>query len=178
LSRDAILVTDSGQHQELARRHFPVWCRRGLITPTNLQSMGFGIGAAIGAKLAQPQRKVVALIGDGGLAMSGLELLAAVREKMDLTIIVFAAGAYGAIRNQQRAAYGHAPGSGLPELDCAEFARAVGARHVRLEGDPEAALRDAFDVPGVTLIEVRMDDSWPMRWAHAKGVVKRRLQRG
>ncbi|MGH8213152.1 MAG: thiamine pyrophosphate-binding protein, partial [Rhodanobacteraceae bacterium] len=77
LPRGSILVTDSGQHQDLARRHFPVWWPRGLITPTNLQSMGFGIGAAIGAKLAAPERPVVALIGDGGLAMSGLELLTA-----------------------------------------------------------------------------------------------------
>ncbi|MBS0430974.1 MAG: thiamine pyrophosphate-binding protein, partial [Proteobacteria bacterium] len=177
MPRESCLITDSGRHQDLARRHFPVLCPRGLVTPTNLQSMGFGIGAAIGAKLAHPERAVVALIGDGGLAMSGLELLTAVRERLDLAVIVFADGAYGAIRDQQIANYGRASGTLLPELDCAKLAAAVGAAYVPLEREAEAVLRAVLAQPGVTLVEVRVGDSLPMRWSQAKGLAKRLLGR-
>jgi acetolactate synthase-1/2/3 large subunit len=177
LPRESCLVTDSGRHQQLARRHFPVLCARGLITPTNLQSMGFGIGAAIGAKLAEPSRPVVALIGDGGLAMSGLELLTAVRERIDLTVIVFVDGAYGAIRDQQFVNYGRASGTEFAGPDCAALAEAVGARHVRLHTDVEATLKSAIESPGVTIVEVALGDTMPMHWTRAKAVAKARLGR-
>jgi acetolactate synthase-1/2/3 large subunit len=178
MPRESCLVTDSGRHQELARRHFPVWCPRGLITPTNLQSMGFAVGAAIGAKIADPKRPVVALVGDGGIAMSGLELLTAVRERLDLTVIVFVDGAYAAIRDQQITSYGRASGTLLPHLDCAALAAAVGATHIRLDRDPENTLRDAVTRSGVTVVEVQLSDSLPMRWSQAKGLAKKILRRG
>ncbi|MBN8895598.1 MAG: thiamine pyrophosphate-binding protein [Rhodanobacter sp.] len=168
LPRHGCLLTDSGQHQGLARRHFPVLCPRGLIVPTNLQSMGFGIGAAIGACLADPARPVVALVGDGGLAMSGLELLTAVRERLRLTVIVFVDGAYGLIRMQQLAGSGHAYGTEFDSVDVAALAAAVGATHVRLQGDAQATLAAAIEAPGVTLVEVRVGDSAPMHWLRAK----------
>ncbi|MGA7964925.1 MAG: thiamine pyrophosphate-binding protein [Gammaproteobacteria bacterium] len=172
MPRKSCLITDSGQHQDLARRHFRVLCPRGLITPTNLQSMGFGIGAAIGACVADPDRPVVALIGDGGLAMSGLELLTAVRERLRLTVIVFVDGALGAIRNQQLAASGHAFGTALPNLDGAGLAAAIGAAHLRLDGDPDTVLRTALAAPGVTLLEVALGDTPQMHRARARGMAK------
>ena len=175
MPRKSCLVTDSGLHQELARRHFRVLHPRGLITPTNLQSMGFGIGAAIGVCLADPDRPVVALIGDGGLMMSGLELLAAVRERIRLTVVVFVDGAYGMIRVQQLEATGHAFATEFNEPDLGAFAAAIGASHVRLTGDPDAVLRTALETPGVTLVEVRVGDSLPMHWTRAKGIAKRAL---
>lgn len=178
LPRESCLVTDSGQHQTLARRHFPVLCPRGLITPTNLQSMGFSIGAAIGACLADPSRPVVALIGDGGLAMSGLELLTAVRERLRLTVIVFVDGKFGAIRKQQLEEYGRAFGTLLPDLDCAAFAAAAGAAHLRLESDPEATLRAALASPAVTLVEVAVGDSLPMHWTRIRNTAKSLLGPG
>lgn len=172
MPRISCLITDSGLHQELARRHFRVWHPRGLITPTNLQSMGFGIGAAIGACLADPHRPVVALIGDGGLMMSGLELLTAVRERVRLTVIVFVDGAYGMIRSQQLEATGHAFATEFIEPDLGALAAAIGASHVRLTDDADAVLRAALEAPGVTLVEVRLGDSLPMRWTQAKAVVR------
>lgn len=168
MPRTSCLVTDSGRHQELARRYYPILCPRGLVTPTNLQSMGFGISAATGAKLADPRRTVVALIGDGGLAMSGLELLTAVRERLDLTVIVFVDGAYAAIRDQQVLNYGRSSGTVCPGPDCAALAAAVGATHVRLDGDAEAMLRSTLVSSGVNLVEVVVGDSIPMRVRHAQ----------
>ncbi|HXD37939.1 MAG TPA: thiamine pyrophosphate-dependent enzyme, partial [Rhodanobacter sp.] len=172
LPRHSCLVTDSGQHQGLARRHFRVLCPRGLIVPTNLQSMGFGISAAIGACLADPDRPVVALIGDGGLAMSGLELLTAVRERLRLTVIVFVDGAYGLIRMQQLATSGHAHGTEFNGPDLATFAASIGAAHVRLDGEPETILAAAIGAAGVTLVEVRVGDTMPMHWLRARSVAR------
>ncbi len=172
LPRHACLVTDSGQHQGLARHHFRVNCPRGLIVPTNLQSMGFGISAAIGACLADPTRPVVALIGDGGLAMSGLELLTAVRERLRLTVIVFVDGAYGLIRMQQLATSGHVYDTEFSGPDLASFAMSIGAAHVRLDGDADATLSGAIAAPGVTLVEVRVGDTVPMYWLRTKSVAR------
>ncbi|MFA6229650.1 MAG: thiamine pyrophosphate-binding protein [Rhodanobacter sp.] len=175
MPRRSCLVTDSGQHQSLVRRHFRVLHPRGLIVPTNLQSMGFGIGAAIGACLANPNRPVVALIGDGGLAMSGLELLTAVREGLQLTVIVFVDGAYGLIRFQQLAAHGCTHGTELKGPELTAFAAAIGARYLHLGTAPEATLRKAMALPGVTLVEVSLGDTLPMHWMRAKGSAKRLL---
>ena len=88
LPADACLVTDSGWHQMLARRHYSVQSPRGLLVPTDFQSMSFGLPAAIGAKLAAPDRPVVALTGDGGLLMAGMDLVTAARESICLPVIV------------------------------------------------------------------------------------------
>ena len=91
-------------HQQLLRRHFEVLAPRGLLFPSDYQSMGFGLPAAIGAKLAVPERPVVAVLGDGGFAISGLELLTAVHANLSLTVIVFNDGQLGRIRLEQLAA--------------------------------------------------------------------------
>jgi acetolactate synthase-1/2/3 large subunit len=145
---------------------------RGLIVPTNLQSMGFGIGAAIGAAIGDPSRTVVALVGDGGLAMSGLEIATAVREKLRLVVIVFVDGAYGLIRFQQLAGTGRTFATELVPVDVAALADAVGARHVRVEGDADATLRNAIAFDGVTLVEVAVGDSLPMHWMRAKSLAR------
>jgi acetolactate synthase-1/2/3 large subunit len=172
LPRESVLVTDSGLHQMLARAHFRVLAPRGLIVPTNLQSMGFGIGAAIGAAIGDPSRTVVALVGDGGLAMSGLEIATAVREKLRLVVIVFVDGAYGLIRFQQLAGTGRTFATELVPVDVAALADAVGARHVRVEGDADATLRNAIAFDGVTLVEVAVGDSLPMHWMRAKSLAR------
>lgn len=160
LPRDTILVLDSGLHQILARRHYRVFAPCGLLVPTNFQSMGFGISTAIGAKLAKPQRPVVALIGDGGFAMMGLELLTAVREGIQLIVIVFVDGALGQIRAQQLEAYGAAQAVTLENPDFSLFAESVGARYRRVgDDDLELVMQSAFDEDGVSLIEVSVEDA-------------------
>lgn len=175
MPRDSHLVTDSGRHQDMARRHYQVFCPAGLITPTNFQSMGFSIAAATGACLAQPTHPVVALLGDGGLAMAGLQLATAVALKLKLTVVVFVDGVYGAIRDQQLGRYGRTSGTTLPQLDCAALAEAVGARYIPLRGDTETVLRETLAAPGVKLVEVGLGDGVPLRVAQAKARAKRVL---
>ncbi len=172
LPPNSCLVTDSGLHQVLATRHFRVQESRGMVIPSDFQSMGFGLPGAIGAKLSDPQRTVVALIGDGGLAMSGMELVTAVREKIPLTVIVFNDGALGQIRLQQISSYGHSHATELRTPDLALFAQALGAKYVHLTGDAVECLRDVVTGDGVTLVEVSVGDVTALQAVRVKGLAR------
>jgi len=178
LPAETILVTDSGQHQVLARRHFSVLAPRGLILPSDFQSMGFGLPAAIGAKLGAPDRPVVALLGDGGLQMTGMELVNAVRDRIPLLVVVFNDGKLNQIRLQQIASDGRPFGVHLGRLNHQSFATAVGARYLSFSGslDP-ASVSDALDGPGPTLLDVRVGDSWTVRAVGAKARLKTTVRR-
>jgi thiamine pyrophosphate-dependent acetolactate synthase large subunit-like protein len=158
MPRESFLTTDSGLHQILARRYFRVLAARGLIVPSDFQSMGFGLAAAIGAKMACPDRLGVALIGDGGLLMSGTELSTAVRERLALTVIVFSDGHLGLIRAQQLSEYGHAHGTRLLRPDWELFARAFGATYARLDGAAAETIPRVLKSRGVCLLEVPLED--------------------
>lgn len=179
LPSEAILVLDSGLHQVLARRYYSVRAPSGLIMPTDLQSMGFAIPTAVGARLAMPQRPVVVLVGDGGFAMTGLELLSAVREGISLLVIVFNDGAFGQIRMQQLANYGASYGVTLANPDFNLLAVAMGAGYESIgDGDSiEGAVRRALESPGVTVVEVGLRDAFQIRrvaaTARAREVTRR-----
>ena len=172
LPRDGIVVTDTGLHQVLARRHFDVLSPRGLILPSDFQAMGFGVPAAIGAALAAPQRPVVAVVGDGGLLASGTELVTAVRERLPLVVIVFHDGFLNQIRLRQFAGSGRAHAVELSELDLAAYSSALGLGYVAVGRDAEADLRAALASGRATLVEVRVGDS-PAVWAlHGAGLAR------
>ena len=174
---NSCLVTDSGMHQVLATRHFRVHHPRGLLIPTDFQSMGFGLPAAIGAKLANPSKSVVLIMGDGGLAMSGMDILTAVREKIPITVIVFNDGALGQIRQQQRSSYGQSHGTELLDPDLSLFAAAVGANYFYLDGDAEDTLFTAMNQKRVSLVEVTLGDTARMRVDRAKGMARQATRR-
>jgi acetolactate synthase-1/2/3 large subunit len=176
LPRDACLVVDSGLHQMLARRHFRALSPRGFVVPTNLQSMGFAIPAAIGARHAAPQRTVVALVGDGGLIVSGTEILSAVRGDLALPIIVFNDGHFGLIRLEQIREYGHAFGTDLTTPDLPAFAASLGAAYTELRGDVEGDLRRVLSSRGVHVLEVRLGDNPSLSRIHAKALVRSGLR--
>lgn len=174
LPDDAILVTDSGLHQMSLRRYFEVRAPRGLIVPTNFQSMGFGLPAAIGAALAAPGRRTVAVVGDGGMIMSGLELLTAVRERVPLTVIVFNDGRYSLIRNAQLADHGASHGTDLMDPDFEALAAATGADYRCLgAGGFEEALAGAGQGESpVRLIEVPLVDAPGLRRIRTRGKLR------
>lgn len=159
LSPETILVTDTGLHQVMARRYFPVEAPRGLLFPSDFQSMGFGLPAAIAAKLACPDRPVVAILGDGGFRMTGLELQTIAREKIALPMIVLNDGRLNQIRMQQLGEWGTETGVELGPLDLGAIAAATGVRHVRVSADPEEAISAAVASAAPTLIEVLVADS-------------------
>lgn len=172
LPRDAIVVTDSGMHQVLVSRHYHVLDPQGLILPCDFQSMGFGIPAAIGAKLAAPARPVVAVVGDGGFLMSGMELATAVRDDLPLTVIVFKDGQLNQIRLQQLREFGHPHAVELGACDLEAMAEALSLDYVRPMGDVEPALRTAVASRRTTLIEVEVGDSPATRRMRTRSLVR------
>lgn len=158
LPSEAVLVTDSGYHQMMLRRHFPVLAPRGLIVPSDLQSMGFGVPAAVGAALACPERAVVAVVGDGGVRATGTEVATAARAGASLVVIVLVDGHFGLIRRQQLGEFGRCEGTELPLLDLAAFADALGVGHARVGGLPGEAISTALAAGGVHLLEVPIED--------------------
>ena len=172
LPDDALVVTDSGLHQVMARRYFEVREVHGLLLPTDLQSMGFALPSAIAAKLAAPSRRVVALVGDGGALMSGLELAVAVRERLPLTVIVFNDGYLNQIRMQQLLDSGQEHGVALPALDFKGLADATGADYVAGTSAIDKCIARAARGSGVTLIDVPVRDGVSVFVAAAKGRAK------
>lgn len=172
LPDDACVVTDSGLHQLMVRRFFEVRSPRGLILPSDFQSMGFGMPASIGAKLADPDRKIALVIGDGGMAMSAMELLTAARENINLPVMVINDGHLGQIRSQQWSNYGHDFAVKLRNPDFEMLARSFGINYFRPGEEPRETLRQWLAAPGVSLMEVRVEDSPQMRVERAKSILK------
>lgn len=172
LPRGACVVTDSGMHQMQVRRHFPVLAPDGLLVPADFQSMGFGVPAALGAAIASPGRPVVAVVGDGGLAMTGLELLAAAREGVPLKVLVLSDGRLGLIHRQQVDSYGKAHGVELGPFEPGALALAAGAAYRRLRGDARAELGEWLAIPGPAVLEVPLQQTAPGRLAELAGAAK------
>jgi acetolactate synthase I/II/III large subunit len=177
LPRDAIVVTDSGLHQALVRRHFPVLGATGLIFPCELQSMGFGLPVAMGAKVARPDRAVVVVMGDGGFAMSGMELLTAARDGIHVIVVVFNDGKLNLIRQQQLREYGNAHATDLHELDFERFAQAAGVGYGRASDGVAGVLKDALGSRQATIIEVVVGDSNRIRVSTARSYAKESVRR-
>lgn len=168
LPRDAIVVTDSGLHQALVRRHFPVFGASGLLFPSELQSMAFGLPVGIGAKIAQPSRVVVVVMGDGGFAMSGMELLTAARDGIHVVVVVFNDGKLNLIRLQQLREYGVSHGTDLHELDLQRFAQAVGVDYRHAGHGAVRAFTEALAAGRTTIVEVVVGDSNRIRVTAAR----------
>ena len=172
MSDTSVLVTDSGLHQYLVRRHLPVLTPRTLLVPANLQSMGFGLPAAVGAALVTG-KAAVAVIGDGGFAIGGLELASAVRYKIPLVAVVLVDHSFGLIRVQQLRRTGHTSGVDLPAIDLRLVAEAVGARYERLERDNlDSIFVSALESGQVSLVEVPVETGWGLSRARSEGLVR------
>jgi acetolactate synthase-1/2/3 large subunit len=179
LPDDGVLVTDTGLHQILTRRHFRVRAPRGLLMPSDFQSMGFGLPAALGAVTANTGRPVVALVGDGSFLMAGMELVTAVRDGLALPVIVFNDGRLNQIRLDQLGRFGRESAVELGRLDLAGFADAVGVEHVRFDQLAEGGLGPVLRRPEALIVEVGVGDSWSVRAsatrARAKGMARAAL---
>jgi acetolactate synthase I/II/III large subunit len=162
LPDDAILTTDAGNFASWAGRGFRFRRPGTFLGPTS-GAMGYGLPAAIAASLVHRDRPVVALVGDGGLAMTMAELETAVRVGTRVVVVAFDNERYGTIHMwQERRGTGVGVASDLGPVDFAAIARACGARGVRVERDAEfePALRAALVADRATVIQVTLDRAW------------------
>jgi acetolactate synthase-1/2/3 large subunit len=148
LPRDAIITTDVGWNKNGVGQQFPVYTPGTVLTPGGFATMGFGPPAAIGAKLAAPDRVVVSLVGDGGFGQNPAALATAVERNLGIIWLVMNNNAFGTIAGLQKAAYGlthgtlfpsHGAGWDAQKPDYAQIARAYGCEAVRLRSAAELA---------------------------------------
>jgi acetolactate synthase-1/2/3 large subunit len=162
LPDDAILTTDAGNFAGWAGRGFRFRRPGTFVGPTS-GAMGYGVPAAIAAALVHRDRPVVALVGDGGMAMTMAELETATREGARVIVLVFDNERYGTIRMwQERRGRGEGVATELGTVDFAAIARGLGARgvHVERDADVEPALRQALAEERSTVIQLTLDRAW------------------
>jgi acetolactate synthase-1/2/3 large subunit len=142
LPADAYLTTDVGWNKNGVGQQFPIRTPGTFLTPGGFATMGFGPSAAIGAKLAAPDRTVVSLVGDGGFGQNPALLATAVELGLGIVWVVMNNNAFGTIAGLQKAHFGLTYGTTFPgdaadpELvpDYAAVARAYGATGIRIDG--------------------------------------------
>ena len=143
-ANDAVVVTDVGQQQMFAARYFGFRHTRSLVTSGGLGTMGFGLPAAIGAKLGAPERDVVLFVGDGGLQMTIQELGTIFQSKVPVKIVLLNNSFLGMVRQWQELFYDSRYSfTELTNPDFGMIARANGLGYRRVESREELA--DAVD---------------------------------
>ena len=159
LPADAILASGAGNFTVWAHRFYEFRRYRTQLAPTS-GAMGYGVPAAVAAKIAFPERTVVAMAGDGDFLMTGQELATAVQHDAAVVILVVNNGMFGTIRMHQERHYpGRVSGTDLVNPDFAALARAFGAHGAIVERteDFAAALEEALGCGRPALLELCVD---------------------
>ncbi|MFP4564318.1 MAG: biosynthetic-type acetolactate synthase large subunit [Spirochaetia bacterium] len=159
---DPVLVTDVGRHQIFAAHHFPVNTPKSFVTSGGLGTMGFGLPAALGAKLGAPDRRIVCISGDGSFLMTLQELITSAEEEISVIVLVMNDSCLGMIKQLQDAFYGgkHRSCSLGGCVDFAGIAERMGVRGYRVEKKEQlaAALEAAQASEGTTVIDCVIDN--------------------
>jgi acetolactate synthase-1/2/3 large subunit len=157
LPRDAVLSVDVTNVGYRAFDEFPVYEPRTFLYPCHYVNLGYALPAALGAKLARPDRAVVSVSGDGGFLMTSYELMTAVQYGIAVVAIVINDNCLSAIKGIQEKTYdGRSIDVDMKNPDYVRFAESFGCRALRAH-TPDAlksAVRDALQADGPTVIEV------------------------
>ncbi len=161
LPDDGLVISDVGTHKMWIARNYPTYCTNGCLISNGLASMGISLPGAIAAKLIDPQRKVVAIMGDGGFMMNSQELETAKRLGVGFVVLVFNDNDYGLIswkqiQSQQRSVF-----TELGNPDFRSYAESFGINGYRPESWEELnhTIKNALDSDELCLIEVPIDTS-------------------
>lgn len=166
---DAIIVTEVGQHQMWAAQYYKYSRPRTLLTSGGLGTMGYGLGAAIGAQVANPDRQVVNFAGDGCFRMNMNEIATAARQKLPLIEVIVNNHVLGMVRQWQDLFYDrHYSATVLDDgVDYVKLAEALGATGLRAttRSEFDEAFKRALETDGPVVIDavIDCDDKvWPM----------------
>ena len=159
LAPDDIVVSDVGAHKVWVARLYQAYEPNTVIISNGFAAMGISLPGAIAAKLVHPDRKVVALCGDGGFLMNSQELETAKRIGANVTVVVWRDDGYGLIDWKQRNEFGRPFGVEFGNPDFVAYAESFGIAGFRPSsaGDLLPTLRRALDVDGPALVEVPID---------------------
>jgi acetolactate synthase-1/2/3 large subunit len=159
LPDDAIVVNDQTGINYWMEWRFPVLAPRTFLYPVGSATLGYGVPAAIGAKIARPERPVICVVGDGGFMYSVNELATAVKYRLPIVFLVMNDDRFGAIKWLQETLFeGRWAEADLTNPDFPALARAFGARGERVAGVDMlgAAISRALAANGPTVLELRM----------------------
>jgi acetolactate synthase-1/2/3 large subunit len=159
LPEDAVVANGAGNFSSWLHRHFAYKRYRTQLAPAN-GSMGYGVPAAVAAKIAAPERTAIAWSGDGDFLMTGQEFATAVQYGAAIVVVVVNNGMYGTIRMHQEREYpGRVIGTDLGNPDFAAYARAFGGHGERVEETAQfaPAFERALASGKPAIIEVRID---------------------
>ena len=166
MPRDALLCTDVGWNKNGMAQQYPIYTPGSVFTPGGFATMGFGSPAALGAKVAKPDKVVVALIGDGGFGQNPAALATAFEDDIAVIWVIMNNCAFGTIAGLEKAHYGTTFGTvfekdGKPySPDYAAIARAYGIDGIKVESAAEfkPALEKAVKSKRPCVIDVRMEN--------------------
>ncbi|PGY10363.1 biosynthetic-type acetolactate synthase large subunit [Bacillus sp. AFS031507] len=155
-TQDTVVVTDVGQHQIWTAHHYAFTRPRTLITSGGLETMGYGLPAAIGAAAACPGRSVICVSGDGSFQMNLQELVTAVKYQLPLKIAILNNGYLGMVRQWQELFYqGRYSQVKMTSPNFAQLAQAYGVTGFRAQTEEESKqiIGEAFQCTGPVLME-------------------------
>jgi thiamine pyrophosphate-dependent acetolactate synthase large subunit-like protein len=163
IPRDGILVNDTTMMTYAAAKHYPVYAPRTFLVPAGYLTLGFSMPAAIGAKIAQPDKVVVSIVGDGGFQFTMHELATAKQFKIGLPIVIFNDSTYTAVKMEQAMQYDRRYlAVDLENPDFVKLAAAYGIPGVRANSpdELESAVVEASGRDLPTIIDV------PIGWSY------------
>ncbi|BDB40062.1 MULTISPECIES: acetolactate synthase large subunit [Mycobacterium] len=165
LGRSDVVLVDTGATKMWMARLYPTYERNTCLISNGLSTMGFALPGALGVKLARPQAKVLAVVGDGAFLMNSQEIETAVREKIPLVVLVWEDGGYGLIEWKMDLELGDHYYVKFGNPDIVSYAESFGAKGYRIGNADELlpTLRTALDDDGVSLIACPVDYSENLR---------------
>ncbi|RUP00996.1 MAG: acetolactate synthase large subunit [Mycobacterium sp.] len=165
LGRSDVVLVDTGATKMWMARLYPTYQRNTCLISNGLSTMGFALPGALGVKLAQPDSKVLAVVGDGAFLMNSQEIETAVREKIPLVVLIWEDGGYGLIEWKMDLELGEHQYVSFGNPDVVKYAESFGAKGYRISSAEELlpTLRAALDDDGVSLIACPVDYSENLR---------------
>ena len=159
MGREDILISDVGTHKLWIARTFPAYEPNTVLISNGYAAMGFALPAAIAAKLVHPERKVVAVSGDGGFLMNCQELETACRLGLAIVNVIFRDGGYNLIQWKQQTHLGREAGVKFGNPDFVALAAAFGAKGYRVDSARALGpiLAEALAHPGPSIVDVPVD---------------------
>ena len=180
LDADAVIVADDGNHTFLTAELMPIPEGGRYLSPTDFNCMGYCVPGSIGARLAQPNRQVVGIVGDGAFLMTGLETVTAVQNELGIAWFVFNDGELSQIAQAQEMPYQRKTCTTVGTLDYQMLAGATGCEFVSIDNDDviEAGIERAIALMAENrpvIVDVRIDYSKKTQFT--VGAVKTNLKR-